>query len=96
MAALPALQELSGDFRQIADAVERRTGEMTALTAADERCARLAPQATGPHKALLEDLSQRLRVWRDVWPRLSKDAGFRAAVSRESRLWADKLHNRPS
>jgi len=87
-----SLQELSQDFLQLAEAVDASGARVpTALSTAHALCARLIPQQTGATQTLLEDLAHRLEVWQQVWPRLSKDGGFRIAVARESRLWAQKL-----
>ena len=92
-----SLQQLSQRFLQIATAVDKHDARVPeALTATHTLCMQTASQQTGATKTLLDDLAHRLEVWRDVWPRLGQDAGFRAAVSREARLWAHKLRNGPS
>ena len=86
------LQQLSQQFSRIATAVDARNARVPdTLAAAHALCAQTASQQTCATKTLLDDLTHRLAVWREVWPRLGQDAGFRTAVSRESSLWAAKL-----
>ena len=69
------------------DDVPRRLQECVALCVPEH--------AAGVPKAVLADAAQRLQVWREVWPRLGKDAQFRGAMGREARrLAADVARGR--
>lgn len=58
---------------------------------AQELCELILPKQAAAARSALEDLSHRLKVWRDQWPRLQSDTGFRIAVARELRLWSQQL-----
>ena len=61
------------------------------LSEARELCERVLPQQAAATKVVLEDVAHRLQIWRNAWPRLKTDLGFRMAVARELRLWAQQL-----
>ena len=92
MTAPEHLQQASRSFLQIAETVDAHGARVPeTFTAARELCTQRVTGHTKAATTLLDDLAHRLEVWQQVWPRLGKDAGFRTAVSREARLWAQKL-----
>ena len=64
----------------------------SAIRAAWSQCDhQAAKQPEGDLKRRLISVQQALETWQRVWPRMGSQREFRAAVIRESRLWAKSL-----
>ena len=82
----------------IAAWVEERKPQ-TALLARFEEVRALCEQAAARErsallKGWLANMSEALRTWQNVWPRLGTQQEFRLAVAREARLWGKRLFER--
>lgn len=87
------LRLLSDELQRVSTIVDTKqlTQVPRALSELREMCEWLTPQHATTLRMVLEDLAHRLQVWRNNWPRLQNDFGFRIAVARELRLWAQQL-----
>lgn len=81
-------------FAAIATCVEGG-GSLSAVTAklkaAWSQCDQSAASQSHDTKQRLSNVQQALETWQRVWARLGSQPEFRAAVIRESRLWAKTL-----
>ncbi len=86
--------QLTSLLTQLVDSIDagRPDGEVTRVLADSvSRCAR-GPQTTTDRR-LIEQLTQVLETWQQVWPRMGRQQVFRQAVAREASQWAKRLAN---
>ena len=89
-----ALVRVAERFADIASCVNEQRGDAAVKTAIEEAaaCCQAATEGRGDEvRALLTNLTTALQTWREVWPRIGKQPGFRLAVAREAGLWSKRL-----
>ena len=86
--------DIAARFAQLASAVEagRPEAVVTALLEeAEASCRRGAQESRGETASLLANLTQALKTWREVYPRMGRQREFRLAVCREAGMWSRRL-----
>ena len=89
------MAHLADEFGRLAASIEGRQSAdaiIEIVRATQAACATASRTLSGDVGALLTNVQTALETWATVWPRLGSQPEFRQAVTREARLWANKLH----
>ena len=80
-------------FAQIEAAIDggRATAAMRVLFDETRHSCETLARHRGPAAPVAKNLVTAVAAWRDVWPRLGREADFRLAVAREAKRWAVEL-----